>query len=69
MTTALPTRTYVLGRYLAGLIIGLGLALLLFVSILGMGGLLHLTDSTYPLPNPTQCCSSGLGWSSRQRSW
>ncbi len=52
MTTALPTRTYVLGRYLAGLIIGLGLALLLLISILGMGGLLHLTDSTYPLPQP-----------------
>jgi ABC-type transport system involved in multi-copper enzyme maturation permease subunit len=52
MTTALPTRTYVLGRYLAVLLIGLGLALLLFVSILGMGGLLHLTDSTYPLPQP-----------------
>ena len=52
MTTALPTWAYVLGRYLASLIIGLGLALLLFVSILGMGGLLHLTDSTYPLPQP-----------------
>jgi ABC-type transport system involved in multi-copper enzyme maturation permease subunit len=52
LTTALPTWAYVLGRYLAGLIIGLGLALLLFVSILGMGGLLHLTDSTYPLPQP-----------------
>ncbi|GHO88504.1 ABC transporter permease subunit [Dictyobacter formicarum] len=50
MTTALPTWAYVLGRYLAGLIIGLGLALLLLASILGMGGLLHLTDSTYPLP-------------------
>jgi ABC-type transport system involved in multi-copper enzyme maturation permease subunit len=52
MTTALPTWAYVWGRYLAGLIIGLGLALLLFISILGMGGLLHLTDSTYPLPQP-----------------
>src|SRR6266849_2892967 len=52
MTTALPTWAYVLGRYLASLIIGLGLALLLFASILGMGGLLHLTDPTYPLPQP-----------------
>jgi ABC-type transport system involved in multi-copper enzyme maturation permease subunit len=52
LTTALPTWAYVWGRYLAGLIIGLGLALLLFVAILGMGGLLHLTDSTYPLPQP-----------------
>src|SRR5260370_11277007 len=52
MTTALPTWAYVLGRHLSSLIIGLGLALLLFVSILSMGGLLHLTDSTYPLPQP-----------------
>src|SRR5258707_8122 len=52
MTTALPTWAYVLGRYLASLIIGLGLALLVFASILSMGGLLHLTDSTYPLPQP-----------------
>jgi ABC-type transport system involved in multi-copper enzyme maturation permease subunit len=52
MTTALSTWAYVLGRYLAGLIIGLGMALLLLASILGMGGLLHLTDSTYPLPQP-----------------
>jgi ABC-type transport system involved in multi-copper enzyme maturation permease subunit len=50
LTTPLPTWAYVWGRYLAGLIIGLGLALLLFVAILGMGELLHLTDSTYPLP-------------------
>jgi ABC-type transport system involved in multi-copper enzyme maturation permease subunit len=50
MTTALPTWAYVWGRYLAGLLISLGLALLLLASILGMGGLLHLTVAAYPLP-------------------
>lgn len=50
MTTALPIWAYVWGRYLAGLVISLGLALLLLASILGMGGLLHLSDPTYPLP-------------------
>ncbi|HLI07003.1 MAG TPA: ABC transporter permease [Ktedonobacteraceae bacterium] len=50
MTTALPTWAYVWGRYLAGLVISLGLALLLLVSILGMGGLLHLAVADYPLP-------------------
>ena len=50
MTTALPTWAYVWGRYLAGLMISLGLALLLFASILGMGWLLHLTVADYPLP-------------------
>jgi ABC-type transport system involved in multi-copper enzyme maturation permease subunit len=50
LTTALPTWAYVWGRYLAGLLISLGLALLLLASILGMGGLLHLTVAAYPLP-------------------
>ena len=50
MTTALPTWAYVWGRYLAGLMISLGLALLMLASILGMGGLLHLTVADYPLP-------------------
>ncbi|EFH83326.1 ABC transporter permease [Ktedonobacter racemifer] len=50
MTTALPTWAYVWGRYLAGLVISLGLALLLLASILGMGGLLHLTITNYPVP-------------------
>jgi ABC-type transport system involved in multi-copper enzyme maturation permease subunit len=50
MTTALPTWAYVWGRYLAGLVMSLGLALLLLVSILGMGGLLHLTVTNYPAP-------------------
>jgi ABC-type transport system involved in multi-copper enzyme maturation permease subunit len=50
MTTALPTWAYVWGRYLAGLVMSLGLALLLLASILGMGGLLHLTVTDYPAP-------------------
>ncbi len=50
MTTSLPTWAYVWGRYLAGLVISLGLALLLLASILGMGGFLHLTVTDYPLP-------------------
>jgi ABC-type transport system involved in multi-copper enzyme maturation permease subunit len=50
MTTALPTWAYVWGRYLASLMMSLGLALLLLAAILGMGGLLHLTVADYPLP-------------------
>jgi len=50
MTTALPTWAYVWGRYLAGLVMSLGLALLLLASILGMGWLLHLTITDYPAP-------------------
>ncbi len=51
MTTALPTWAYVWGRYLAGMVISLGLALLLLASILGMGGFLHLTIADYPSPH------------------
>jgi ABC-type transport system involved in multi-copper enzyme maturation permease subunit len=50
MTTALPTWAYVWGRYLAGLVVSLGLALLLLASLLGMGWLLHLTVADYPAP-------------------
>ncbi|HEX4713652.1 MAG TPA: ABC transporter permease, partial [Ktedonobacteraceae bacterium] len=50
MTTALPTWAYVWGRYLASLVMSLGLALLLLASILGMGWLLHLTVTDYPAP-------------------
>lgn len=50
MTTALPIWAYVWGRYLAGLVMSLALALLLLASILGMGGFLHLTVADYPLP-------------------
>jgi ABC-type transport system involved in multi-copper enzyme maturation permease subunit len=50
MTTALPTWAYVWGRYLIGLLMSLGLALLLLAALLGIGGLLHLTITDYPLP-------------------
>ena len=50
MATALPTWAYVWGRYLAGLVMSLGLAGLSLTSILGMGWLLHLTITDYPLP-------------------
>src|ERR1051326_3246196 len=41
MTIALPTRAYVWGRYLMGLLVSLGLALLMLAAILFMGLLLH----------------------------
>ncbi len=50
MATALPTWAYVWGRYLTGLLMSLGLALLLLAAILGMGLFLHLTITDYPLP-------------------
>ena len=50
MTTALPTWAYVWGRYLVGLLLSLGLALLSLAAILGLGLLLHLTVTDYPLP-------------------
>jgi ABC-type transport system involved in multi-copper enzyme maturation permease subunit len=50
LTTALPTWAYVWGRYLVGLLMSLGVALLFLVAILGMGWLLHLTVPAYPLP-------------------
>ena len=50
MTTALPSRAYVWGRYLMGLLVSLGLALLLLFAILGMYLLLHLTVPTDPPP-------------------
>jgi ABC-type transport system involved in multi-copper enzyme maturation permease subunit len=50
MTTSLPNRAYVWGRYLAALVMSLGLALLLLAAILGLGWLRQLTDSSYPAP-------------------
>lgn len=50
MTTSLPTRAYVWGRYLICLLMSLGLALLMLAAILGMGLVLHLTVTHYPLP-------------------
>ena len=50
MATVLPSRAYVWGRYLMGLMVSLGLAVLMLVAILLMGLLLHLTVSDYPAP-------------------
>ncbi len=50
MTTALPSRAYVWGRYLMGLLVSLGLAVLLLAAILLMYLLLHLTVPTDPPP-------------------
>jgi ABC-type transport system involved in multi-copper enzyme maturation permease subunit len=50
MTTAVPSWAYVWGRYLIGLLMSLGLAVLLLAAILGMGLLQHLTIPSYPLP-------------------
>ncbi|HEX6798972.1 MAG TPA: ABC transporter permease [Ktedonobacterales bacterium] len=50
MSTALPSWAYVWGRYLTGLLVSLGLAVLLLVAILGMGTLLHLAVASYPAP-------------------
>jgi ABC-type transport system involved in multi-copper enzyme maturation permease subunit len=50
MTTPLPTWAYVWGRYLIGLLMSLGLAVLLLAALLGMGEVLHWTNSVYPSP-------------------
>ena len=50
MTTALPNQAYVWGRYLLGLLMSLGLAVLMLAAILGMGLALHLTIPNYPVP-------------------
>jgi hypothetical protein len=50
MSTRVPSWAYVLGRYLTGLLISLGLAVLMLGAILGMGFLLHLTIADYPAP-------------------
>ncbi|EFH79586.1 ABC transporter permease [Ktedonobacter racemifer] len=51
LTTALPTWAYIWGRYLIGLVMSLGLALLMLTALLGMGWFLHLTVPAYPLPS------------------
>lgn len=52
MASALPSWAYVWGRYLTGLLMSLGLALLTLVAILSMELLLHLSVSTGPF-SPT----------------
>jgi ABC-type transport system involved in multi-copper enzyme maturation permease subunit len=51
MTTTLPLWAYVWGRYLVGLLMSLGLALLMLAAILGMGAVMHLTVPEYPWPS------------------
>jgi ABC-type transport system involved in multi-copper enzyme maturation permease subunit len=50
MTTAMPSKAYVWGRYLIGLLMSLGLALLLLAAYLVLGVLWHLVNPAYPLP-------------------
>ncbi|GCE09166.1 ABC transporter permease [Dictyobacter aurantiacus] len=51
MATALPTRVYLWGRYLSGLLLSLGLTLLTLVALLGMGWFWHLKFADYPMPD------------------
>jgi ABC-type transport system involved in multi-copper enzyme maturation permease subunit len=50
VTTALPAWAYVWGRYLAGLVVSLSLAVLLLAAVLSMGVILHRTVPEYPFP-------------------
>ena len=52
MTTALPTRIYVLGRYLAVLLISLGLAICLLIAQLLVNLALPMMDTHFPSANP-----------------
>lgn len=54
LTTAVPTRAYVWGRYLTVLLMGLGLALLMLIATLGMGTVLHLAITNFPAPVVSQ---------------
>ncbi len=61
LTTVLPTRAYVWGRYLVGLAMSLGLAVLLLCATLLMGWLLHLTVPGYPAPQTATVFSLWIG--------
>jgi ABC-type transport system involved in multi-copper enzyme maturation permease subunit len=50
MSTTLPTWAYVWGRYLIGLLLSLGLAVLLLVALLVLGLAQYLTVPGYPAP-------------------
>jgi ABC-type transport system involved in multi-copper enzyme maturation permease subunit len=50
MTTAVPSWAYVWGRYLIGLAMSLGLAVLLLAAYLALGLGWHLVNPAYPLP-------------------
>ncbi len=51
MTTVLPGWAYIWGRYLVGLVMSLGLAVLMLAAILGTGAIFHLTINNYPAPD------------------
>jgi ABC-type transport system involved in multi-copper enzyme maturation permease subunit len=51
MACAVPSWAYVCGRYLAGLIVSLGLALIALVAVLMTSPFLHLTLAGYPAPD------------------
>lgn len=52
MATAIPTWAYAWGRYLASLLVCLGLAVILLAAQLVMNTAFSLTDATYPPPDP-----------------
>ncbi len=52
LSAPLPTWAYILGRYLACLLLTLGVTALLMVTLLLDGVALHLTQRDYPLPDP-----------------
>jgi ABC-type transport system involved in multi-copper enzyme maturation permease subunit len=52
VSTVVPSWAYVWGRYLMGMLMSLELAVLLLAAILGVGTVLHLTDTGYPAPEP-----------------
>ena len=54
MTTSVPNRAYVWGRFLAALCTSLGLALLLLVAEVVMAGWLHHTYPIYPAAAPNE---------------
>ncbi len=51
MTTPVPAAAYILGRYLAILVVSVGLAVLLLIAVMIMSELLYLTQVGYPAPN------------------
>ena len=60
MTTPLPDWVYLLGRYLAALVISLGLALIMVLAQVGFGLVLHLTNRDIPAPQLSGLLSSWL---------
>lgn len=50
MTTPLPGWAYVWGRYLTGLLLSLGMAVMLLAAVLAEGVVLSLSDASYPAP-------------------